>query len=224
MQLDLNNKPTARAALELATWHHAGVRRKYTGEPYIQHPIRVAEKLLSYGFVDQDVLAAALLHDCIEDENVGGECMKAAVIQRDCGAKVARWVEALTGPPHSAGNRARRKQIYNERLKRAPLQVKAIKCADIADNLKGIAEHDPNFAEQYLAEKEEQLRHLIDGADGSGIWDHAREVLSLERNILAYSRLERGLAMEAERKADEALIASIIAEEERSVFADLALF
>ena len=54
-----------RAAFEYANDHHGPQLRK-SGEPYIIHPIAVAE-IINELELDQDSIVAALLHDCIED-------------------------------------------------------------------------------------------------------------------------------------------------------------
>ena len=54
-----------RAAFEYANNHHGPQLRK-SGEPYIIHPIAVAE-IINELELDQDSIVAALLHDCIED-------------------------------------------------------------------------------------------------------------------------------------------------------------
>ena len=56
-----------RAALATATEAHAGqIRNGAGGIPYIEHPIAVAELLADNDWTDE-VLAAALLHDVVED-------------------------------------------------------------------------------------------------------------------------------------------------------------
>lgn len=50
----------------MASQLHAGDQRQ--SEPYINHPLRVAIRIMShYGVRDPDVVAAALLHDSVED-------------------------------------------------------------------------------------------------------------------------------------------------------------
>ena len=59
--------PLIREALATATEAHAGqIRNGAGGMPYIEHPVAVAELLAEHGWTDE-VLAAALLHDVIED-------------------------------------------------------------------------------------------------------------------------------------------------------------
>ena len=68
---------------------HRGVMRK-SGEPYITHPVAVAE-LLAEMRLDADALAAGLLHDTVEDTNVTLEDLEARF-----GPAVRRIVEGET--------------------------------------------------------------------------------------------------------------------------------
>ena len=78
-----------RAAFEYANKHHGPQLRK-SGEPYIIHPIAVAE-IINELDLDQDSIVAALLHDCIEDtDSTHGE------IAQLFGVEVANLVEGVT--------------------------------------------------------------------------------------------------------------------------------
>jgi GTP diphosphokinase / guanosine-3',5'-bis(diphosphate) 3'-diphosphatase len=76
-------------AAELATVAHAGQLRR-SGEPYVTHPIAVAGIVADLG-LDAQTVAAALLHDAVEDTGVTTE-----VIERDFGPAVALIVEGVT--------------------------------------------------------------------------------------------------------------------------------
>src|ERR1700728_613569 len=76
-------------AAETATVAHAGQLRR-SGEPYITHPIAVAGIVADLG-LDAQTVAAALLHDAVEDTGVTTE-----VIERDFGAAVALIVDGVT--------------------------------------------------------------------------------------------------------------------------------
>ncbi len=65
------NKLRLREAYSYAEEKHRGQKRK-SGEPYIMHPVRVAKMLADWGF-DDSVVAAALLHDVIEDCQISPE-------------------------------------------------------------------------------------------------------------------------------------------------------
>ena len=56
-------------AYELAKRAHADQCRA-TGEPYIVHPVEAMRVLLELGLIDEHTLAAALLHDTVEDTNL----------------------------------------------------------------------------------------------------------------------------------------------------------
>ena len=58
-------------ALDFATNAHS-VQKRVSGEPYIEHPSAVADILIDFG-LDADTVAAALLHDVIEDTGVTEE-------------------------------------------------------------------------------------------------------------------------------------------------------
>ncbi|MFJ8528304.1 HD domain-containing protein [Bacillus sp. NPDC094106] len=56
-------------ALNLAEEMHSGQKRK-SGEPYISHPVRIANAIISLGIDDEEIIAGALLHDILEDTKV----------------------------------------------------------------------------------------------------------------------------------------------------------
>ena len=76
-------------AAETATVAHAGQLRR-SGEPYITHPIAVAGIVADLG-LDAQTVAAALLHDAVEDTGITTE-----VIDRDFGSAVALIVDGVT--------------------------------------------------------------------------------------------------------------------------------
>ena len=75
--------------LEFAACAHHGQFRK-SGEPYITHPCAVAKILIDYG-MDYETIAAALLHDVVEDTEMSRE----DITQR-FGAVVAHLVDGVT--------------------------------------------------------------------------------------------------------------------------------
>ena len=75
--------------LEYACYMHRNQLRD-SGEPYVTHPICVAKMLLDYG-LDVNTIAAALLHDCIEDTEA-----TASDIRTKFGPGVAELVVGVT--------------------------------------------------------------------------------------------------------------------------------
>jgi len=78
-----------RKAYDLANEAHKGQVRK-TGAPYITHPLAVAKMLAETG-LDAPTLAAALLHDTVEDTNVTLE-----MIRDDFGDEIASLIDGVT--------------------------------------------------------------------------------------------------------------------------------
>ena len=145
-------------ALAFATTAHAGQVRKYTGEPYITHPVAVAEIVRSVAHTE-NMIAAALLHDVIEDCSVSfGELVN------EFGFAVARLVLGLTDQSQPKdGNRAVRKAIDRQWLADQCAMVQTIKLADMIHNTASISEHDPTFWEVYRKEKQLLLSDLMRG-------------------------------------------------------------
>lgn len=88
-QNPLVNIRKIRAAYECADAAHAGQKRR-NGEPYIIHPVAVAEIIVEMG-LDTDSICAGLLHDCIEDTNFGYK-----EIENKFGTSVAELVDGVT--------------------------------------------------------------------------------------------------------------------------------
>ena len=127
-------------AKELAIQAHYGQVRRYTGEPYVNHPIAVAE-IVSSITDDEDMIIAALLHDTVEDTDIGID-----IIIARFGTRVGNLVTDVTNVSHpSHGNRAIRKSIDRNHLKQAHPDAKTIKLADLIDNTQSIAELDRNL-------------------------------------------------------------------------------
>lgn len=142
----------AQSALSFAVKAHAGQIRKYTGEPYIVHPIAVADIVRTVAH-DEAMIAAALLHDVVEDCGVPFVDILDA-FGRDVSDLVS-WLTDVSRP--SDGNRAARKAIDREHIAKAPARAQTIKLADLIDNTKTIVDRDPNFARVYIREKESLL-------------------------------------------------------------------
>lgn len=141
-----------------ATQAHDGQVRKYTGEPYINHPAEVAQIVAG---VDgsPEMIAAAWLHDVVEDCGVTLEA-----IHYHFGAEVRSLVFWLTDASKpSDGSRAKRKQIDREHIAAAPAEAQTIKLADLISNTSSIVERDPGFARIYLEEKRLLLGVLTRG-------------------------------------------------------------
>jgi len=146
-------------ALRVAVEAHAGQVRKYTGEPYVTHPVAVA-RLVGGVFPDVDMIGAAYLHDVLEDTDVTATDL----LQHGLGSSMVRLVQQLTdiSTPED-GNRAARKALDRAHTAQASAMAKTVKLADLLDNTRSITLYDPNFAVVYMREKAQLLEVLTEG-------------------------------------------------------------
>lgn len=163
---------TESKARAFAERHHAAINqvRKYTGEPYINHPAAVVEIVRGVPHTSE-MIAAAWMHDTVEDTAATLDEVRA-----EFGDDVAALVEMLTDVSKpSDGNRKARKAIDREHTAKASPQAKTIKLADLIDNSRSILTRDPEFAKVYLKEKALLLEELREG--DSTLWKMANEIV-----------------------------------------------
>jgi (p)ppGpp synthase/HD superfamily hydrolase len=116
-------------AIAFAARAHRHQLRKDGQTPYFSHPVRVAWIANQvFGVTDRIVLAAAILHDTIEDTTTDGD----DVLER-FGPDVLKWVAALTKDKRLPD--AERESAYAAALAAGGWQVHVCKLADIYDNL-----------------------------------------------------------------------------------------
>jgi (p)ppGpp synthase/HD superfamily hydrolase len=121
--------PLVHAALEKARAAHQGqVRNGSGGMPYVEHPITVAARLDEHGYGDE-VLAAALLHDVVEDSETTLE-----EVREQFGDEVAGMVGALSDD-ESIDSYRERKAEHRERVAAAEGGAHAIYGADKLTNV-----------------------------------------------------------------------------------------
>jgi hypothetical protein len=156
-----HNSSLVKEAREFAIKAHKSMnhRRKYTHAPYSEHLQNVVN-LVTSATDDPDTLAAAWLHDVVEDTPTLLEDVESAF-----GNSVAYLVDCLTDVSKpSDGNRAVRKEIDRQHLAKSSPQAKTIKLADLIDNCRDICKHNKRFAVVYLQEMSALLEVLSDGA------------------------------------------------------------
>jgi guanosine-3',5'-bis(diphosphate) 3'-pyrophosphohydrolase len=129
---------------------HKDQRRKYTLSPYVDHLAEVAGIVSTvcwpHTHLEQEMIAAAWLHDCREDQGVSDQSLRDRF-----GGIVADAVAMLSDL--ETGNRAERKAASRDRLSHVWPFVQTIKVADLISNTASIVQHDPGFARVYLEEK-----------------------------------------------------------------------
>ncbi len=127
-------------ALAFATQAHAGQMRKGPAQiPYIAHPVAVADILWESGERSPVVLAAALLHDTMEDCGV-----TQAQLAARFGPGVAGIVAEVTDAPGLAG--AARKDAQVAKAPSLSHGAKKLKLADKTANLTDIVDNPPGWA------------------------------------------------------------------------------
>jgi guanosine-3',5'-bis(diphosphate) 3'-pyrophosphohydrolase len=125
-------------AASFAAQRHTGHHRKGEAkEPYINHPLEVANLLANVGGVDDiDVLIAGILHDTVEDVGV----KKEEIIDR-FGDRVSGFVMEVTddkGLP-----KQERKRLQVEHAPHLSPEAKQIKLADKISNITDITKSPP---------------------------------------------------------------------------------
>ncbi len=125
-------------ALSFAAHKHRDQRRKdAAASPYINHPIALAEVLAGEGRVtDIEVLAAALLHDTIEDTATTGE-----ELREHFGERIAAMVDEVTDDQKLP--KPERKRLQIEHAAQLSAGAKLVKLADKICNLRDVAERPP---------------------------------------------------------------------------------
>jgi (p)ppGpp synthase/HD superfamily hydrolase len=157
----------------IAAHSAVGQKRKYTGEPYAVHPMTVAYIVRKVGGTSE-MVAAALLHDVLEDTEIEFDLLKSAF-----GEHIASIVQELTDEytpkKYPELNRKTRKELEAHRYLIASNTAKTIKLADMIDNTMSIAEHDPGFMKTYGPEKR-YLLEMLKGGNGT-LWYEASDIL-----------------------------------------------
>jgi len=124
-------------AIIFAVKAHAGTERRGKGFPYIVHPMEAME-IVATMTADQELLAAAALHDTIEDTSVTLEDLKTHF-----GARVAHLVQEESDQMPEGLSEAEswmaRKQAGIDRLARASRDAKMVALGDKLSNMRAIA-------------------------------------------------------------------------------------
>jgi (p)ppGpp synthase/HD superfamily hydrolase len=105
----VDRSPLTRGALAFAASHHEGQTRDLDDTPFVTHPVEVACLLHEAGYSDE-VVAAGVLHDVLEDTDV-----ERGELEERFGSEVARLVAAVSDDPaiedHAERKAALRRQV-----------------------------------------------------------------------------------------------------------------
>jgi GTP pyrophosphokinase len=206
--MNLENSPlhfTERLTRAVEYARHLHIeRRKGTGIPAMAHLFGVTSLVIGEeglaGFpVTEDMVIAALLHDAVEDH---GGATRLEDIRQNFGANVARMVEGLSDSlaedPNAKEPWDQRKQIYIERLRHEPAEVRLVSAADKLYNARSILE-------EYRLIGPEVWRRFKRGRDQQ-MWyfDSILEVFKASGTTRIVDELERVLAELREITAKDA--------------------
>jgi guanosine-3',5'-bis(diphosphate) 3'-pyrophosphohydrolase len=148
---------------------HGKQMRKYAPDRYIVHPVRVMEICRQFTS-SAPVLAAALLHDVLEDTDTDKdqlyEFLTTIMDEKDARHTLQLVVEltdVYTKANYPHLNRRKRKTKESERLANTSAESQSVKYADIIDNSNEIVEQDPDFANVFLRECSVLLKNMNKG-------------------------------------------------------------
>ena len=155
--------------IDFANKAHGTQRRKYADEPYIEHPKRVMEKCRQFN--DHiTILAAAILHDVLEDTDVNKKQLEAFLltVMEQADAKqtvnlVVELTDVYVKTAYPRWNRRKRKNKEAARIEKTSGESQTIKYADIIDNTSEIVQQDPDFAKLFLYECNMLLKKINKG-------------------------------------------------------------
>ena len=132
----LNTELLDRAII-FAVRAHAGTERRGKGYPYIVHPLEAVE-IVATMTADQELLAAAALHDTVEDTDVTVEQLRAEFGDR-IASLVADESDEMPAGMSEEDSWHGRKQAAIDRLSRASRDAKMVALGDKLSNMRAIA-------------------------------------------------------------------------------------
>jgi hypothetical protein len=190
--------PVGRSGFfELVCSYHSEQKRKYTGEPYINHLIRACNLYVHYSLdvimsceskFDSLLIEVILGHDLFEDTAMDSQELYMELINLQYSLNDASFIvtginllsDLYTRESYPYMNRATRKKYEAERLSKIPTRYLIAKLCDSIENCIDIKENDPKF---YTTYKDEKLAFLniINTQD---IQPNLLESFYLYRNLL----------------------------------------
>src|SRR5215469_1022649 len=164
-------------AYEVAERYHRGQMRK-SGAPYITHPLAVAELLAAIG-MDTTTLAAALLHDTVEDT-----VLPIGQVKAEFGHEVAILVDGVTKLDGARWGDHAEAETFRKMIMAASidLRVLVIKLADRVHNMRTLGHHAKREKRERIARATLEL--LVPFAGRLGLYTYQRELEDLTFAVL----------------------------------------
>lgn len=182
-------------ALTFAMNTHRGQQRNHNKMPYIIHPLDVFNKLREVGISDEHVLAAALLHDVVEDRVIGEN-----LIYDLFGGKVLQYVMECTktSENYAGKNRAEKWEHYLKCLQVYSKEGQLIKLADRICNLTEfyndreiLGEDNIHFLKQvYIKESIQLYISLIDVPEYGSYFKLMLNLKQIINEILDWTKIK----------------------------------
>ncbi len=168
----------ALAALPCMREKHEGFVRESKGGPvpYRVHPLTLACHALAMGLADDDLIAALLLHDVVEDTDTPAEALPVGERAR----RIVRLVSYNTYP----GPKAAIKQAYYDAIREEPLAA-LVKCIDRCNNLSCMADgFTREKMKTYVFETEKFVLPLLEVIKAIPEWNSAAWLLRYQITAL----------------------------------------
>ena len=182
------NKPLDTTLLDraivFAVRAHAGTERRGKGFPYIVHPMEAVE-IVATMTPDQELLAAAALHDTVEDTDVTVEQIRTEFGER-IASLVASESDTVQAGVSEEDSWHARKQAAIDRLTHASRDAKIVALGDKLSNMRAIAR---DYAQQ--GDQLWNLFHAKDPKDHEWHYRGLADALSELRDTFAYKEFEQ---------------------------------
>ncbi|MBI5715781.1 MAG: bifunctional (p)ppGpp synthetase/guanosine-3',5'-bis(diphosphate) 3'-pyrophosphohydrolase [Chloroflexi bacterium] len=133
------------SALTFAAVAHQNQKRKATNIPYIVHPVGVMLILIEFGENDPELLAAALLHDTVEDSGATHD-----QIRKEFGDRVAEIVAGCSEPDKDDTWENRKNHTIHY-IKGAPRHIQLVSAADKLHNLRSMTKDHETMGDKVWA-------------------------------------------------------------------------
>lgn len=171
-------------AIVFAVNAHAGTERRGKGFPYIVHPLEAVE-IVATMTSDQELLAAAALHDTVEDTDVTIEQIRAEFGER-IASLVASESDIVVSGMSEESSWHTRKQAAIDRLACASRDAKMVALGDKLSNMRAIARDYSKQGDELW-----NLFHTKDPKDHEWHYRRLAESLSELCDTFAYKEFER---------------------------------
>lgn len=173
----MSNDSLIVKAAQFAEYHHRGQVRDYTNRPYITHPIRVAGRVATHPEANADLVAAAFLHDVVEDCGV-----TINEIYREFNQQIADYVSQLTNTSKDTDlPRSERKKADRRRIANICRRAKIVKLIDRIDNLGEMDPRDIKCCHLYCEESQLLLDESLQCGE-QGLQLELQEAINKLRN------------------------------------------